>query len=214
VPERFVLRVDGVGSFLVLRRAAVTIGPVGTSRPPDVALAADPALPPVTVARLDDDYFLRPGGGAVTVNDRPVGGPHATAAAARLLADGDRLALAPRCRVTFAVPSPASTSAALDLTGARLAAAPDVRRVILMDRDLILGPGPAAHVRTDAVPAAGGGCGRVVLHVRDGRLWCECPGDRAIADAEAGGRPLDPHGTVPFGVAVRAGGLSFVVTAA
>jgi hypothetical protein len=141
LPDRLLLRVDGVGSFLVLRRASVTIGPVGSSRSPDVALAADPRLAPITIARVDDDYFLRADRGAPTVNDRPLFRPHdgdgtggagggAATAAARLLADGDRVALAPRCRLAFGLPTPASTSAVLDLGGACLATAGtgDVRR--------------------------------------------------------------------------------------
>ena len=105
----------------------------------------------------------------------------------------------------------------LDLTGCRPVAPADVRRVILMDGDLILGPGPTAHVRTDAVAGTSGvgaGGGQLVLHVRDGRLRCESRGDPAGLTVEANGRPLDRHVGVPLGAHVRAGGLSFVVTAA
>ena len=139
LPNRFIIRVDGVGSFLVLRSPRVTIGPVSSSRMPDVGLVADPGLPVATIERLDDDYFVR-AAQLVAVNDRSAVGD-----AGRLLATGDRVALSPRCRLAFHLPSPASTSAVLELTGSRLPMA-DVRRVILMDRDLIIGP----HAGADA----------------------------------------------------------------
>jgi len=47
VNPRWVIQVDGVGSFLVLSEEQVTIGPDRSSAHPDVALMADPAAPPV-----------------------------------------------------------------------------------------------------------------------------------------------------------------------
>ena len=135
----------------------------------------------------------------VAVNDRSAVGD-----AGRLLATGDRVALSPRCRLAFHLPSPASTSAVLDLTGSRLPMA-DVRRVILMDRDLIIGPHAGAHVRTDPAAEREG----IVLHLRGGRLCCE-----SKAEVTADGRPIDRHVGVPLGAHVRAGGLSFVLTQA
>src|SRR5436305_15189009 len=53
---RFILHVDGAGSFLVIQSDVIDVGPVQTSRPPDVPLMASPSAPTVTVSRSDEDY--------------------------------------------------------------------------------------------------------------------------------------------------------------
>jgi hypothetical protein len=136
LPDRFLLQVDGAGSFCVVTGATVTFGPVSSPRRPDVGLVVEPHTPLATIQRLEDDYFVQ-GETGVTVNDEP--------ATSRLLQRGDRIALGPRCRVTFQLPHPSSTTATLDLSAARYPRA-DVRRAILLDQDLIIGP-QAAHVR-------------------------------------------------------------------
>ena len=156
IPARFMLRVDGAGSFCVFRMAMVNVGPISSSQQPDLGLLAEPGVPIATIERREDEYFVR--GSAVAVNDRPGMG--------KLLASGDRIALSPRCRMTFNLPCAASTTAVLDLTGCRYPRA-DVRRVILLDGDMILGPGLATHVRIDDADE------NVILHIRDGRLFCE-----------------------------------------
>lgn len=179
-PINCVLHVDGVGAFRVIGRSAVTLGPVSSSRPVDLALMVDASLPAIVISRSDDDYFLqspRP----VMVNDKPV--------TAKLLAHGDCIALGPRCRITFRRPSAASTSAVLDLSGTRLPGS-DVRQVILLDRELIVGPGVSSHVRADDLTTP------MVIHRRDGRLVCR---------GEAGSTELSP------GVHVSLGSIGLVV---
>jgi len=173
LPTQFVLHVDGVGSFLVLRQPVVTIGPISAPVAADVAVVAEPTLAPVTIARLDDDYFIKGTGPATSPG--------------RLLVSGECLDLSPRCRLTFRIPTPASTTAVLDLTGARLPRG-DVRRVILMDQDLIIGPGSAAHVVAPQLERP------VVLHVSQGQLVCQAR-----------------HGAIGVGESVSVGGISFVI---
>jgi hypothetical protein len=115
-----------------------------------------------------------------------------------LLAAGDRVALSPRCRFTFSLPHPASTTAVLDLDGARYPRS-DVRRVILLDRDLILGPTGASHVRVNGLNQP------VVLNCRSGTL-------RTSVEAVANGRPVPREEGLPLGVPVSAGGVSFVIS--
>jgi len=190
LPQRFVILVDGVGSFLVHRGSRVTFGPISSSRRPDVGLMGEAAMPVAEIVRTDEDYFLRadpPAG----VNDRP--------AANELLRDGDRIALSARCRMKFLRPNAASTSAVIALTGARMGRK-DIRHVVLMDRELVIGPAGTAHIR-------GHGLSRqVVLYVRDNRLHC-----RSAAPVTAGGRPLSAAGAIPMDTPVRAGDVSFVV---
>src|SRR5204863_4029685 len=122
---------------------------------PDLGLIAEPGLPCATIQRAEEgDYFVR--GLTVAVNDRAVGQP------GKLLATNDRIAISPRCRLTFMHPSAASTSAVLDLSGARFPRA-EARRPILLDRDLIMGPGNATHVRVQNATE------HIYLHVPSGR---------------------------------------------
>jgi hypothetical protein len=190
IPVKFMLRVDGAGSFCVFRKATVSIGPISSSQQPDLGLLAEPGVPVATIERREDEYFVR--GAAVAVNDRPGTG--------KLLASGDRIALSPRCRMSFSLPSPASTTAVLDLTGCRYPRA-DVRRVILFDGDIILGPGMATHVRVDDAEE------NVILHIRDGRLYCE-----AKVPVEVNGEPLDRVAGIPMEANVRIGQLSLVIS--
>jgi hypothetical protein len=191
LPMRFLIQVDGVGSFLVVRDRRVTVGPISSSKMPDVGLMADPGLPVVTLERLDDDYFIR-GDDPVRVNDKSM--------ANGLLNNGDKIALAPRCRMKFTVPNPASSSALLTLSGARLPQA-DVRGVILMNREIILGPGPSAHIRADHLSE------KIVLFVNHDRLMCRA-GQPIRVDRDA----VDPSAGIAMGVPVRIGDVSLVVT--
>ena len=190
VPSRFILRVDGTGSFCVFRQPILTIGPISSSQQPDLALLAEAAVPIATIERREDEYFIR--GSRVAVNDRPGTG--------KLLASGDRIALSPRCRMNFVLPSAASTTAVLDLNGCRYPRG-DVRRVILLDGDVILGPGAATHVRVDDAEQC------VILHVRGGRLFAE-----SKTPIEVNGSPMDRISGIPMDAHVKAGSVSFVVS--
>jgi hypothetical protein len=149
LPMKFVIQVDGAGSYLVLRQPSVTLGPISSTRVPDVALIAEPTAQTVTVQRIEDDYFLK--------TEPAVG------AQGKLLASGDRISLSPRCRLAFAIPNPSSTSATLELSSGRFPRA-DLKKVILMDRDLIIGPGSTSHVRVDHLAQP------IALHIREERL--------------------------------------------
>jgi hypothetical protein len=194
MPRRFVIQLDGADSSLVLGGGRVTVGPISSMHRPDLGLLADANLPIISVERTDEgDYFLacqQP----VEVNDKPVTG--------KLLADGDKIALSPRCRLRFRLPTPASTTAVLELSTARMPQA-DIRRVILMDRELVIGPGAAAHVRADQLP------GRAVLQPLDGKLLC-----RTECELTRESRPLDAAEGIPFDSPVRIGPLGMVINRA
>jgi len=193
LPGKFAVQVDGVGSFVVLRQGRITIGTSSTSRPIDLVLMAEPGLPAVMIERVDEDYFLT-AEQPVRVNDKPT--------TRRLLASGDQIALSPRCRLKFAVPSPASTSAVLSLAGTRLPRS-DARQVILLDRQMILGPGPSAHIRAEQLSKA------AIFHIREGRLLCRAA-DAVMVDD----RPMDERMGIPLSAHVRVGPVSLVITAA
>ncbi len=182
--RRLMLQVDGVGSYAVVTGRRVTVGSVSASRACDVGLIAEPSLPVATIERVEEDYFLR-GPGRVEVNGK--------ALTSTLLDDGDRLALSRRCRLMFRRPNAASGTALLALSSARFPR-PDVRAVVLMDREIIIGPGPGAHVRVDDLENP------VILYVQDGRWRCRVQG--AAGEGES----------VALEKSVRMGGLSFVLT--
>jgi hypothetical protein len=148
LPTKFLVQVDGAGTYLISRQPVTAFGPISSSQAPDVGLIADPGAAPVSIERVDDDYFLRIPG-----------------APGKLLASGDRIGISPRCRLIFTQPNPSSTTAVLDLSAGRFPRA-DLRRVILLDRDLVIGPGSTAHIRSDQLTEP------IVLNVRDGKLWC------------------------------------------
>ncbi len=193
IPDRFMLHVDTVGGFLVMRQPRITLGPISSSRHPDLALLADAGLPVITIERQEEDYFLS-SQSPVRVNDVLV--------QRKLLTNGDRILLGPRCLLKFALPSAASTSAVLHLSGCRLPSG-DARRVILMDRSIVISPGSAGHIRADRLT------GPAVLHIRDGRLLV-----RSTAEVKVNDQPIDDRIGIPVGASASIGPLSLAVAKA
>ncbi len=135
LPRRLLLRIDGVGSFVLIRGDRVTIGRAGGGA--DLELMSDLAERQAEVIRAAEDYFVV-GTGGVELAGRRV--DHA------LLQDGDKLALGKRVRLIFRRPSLKSTTAALDL-GEGVRTAGDCRRVILWSGPLLLGNSADCHIR-------------------------------------------------------------------
>lgn len=189
-PRRLTLHVDGVGGFLILMGSPIRIGPMRSSGGLDLPLAAGPDAREMMIERVEDDYFLR-SAGATAVNDRPT--------SRKLLVNGDRISASSKARLTFRLPSPASTTAVLDLSGARLPIG-DVSRVILLDRELILGPGANAHVRDDQMPEA------IMLCQHNGMLVA-----RSKSPVLAEGQAIGAMEPIPLGAHVRVGDAGFVI---
>lgn len=190
MPSRFLLEVDGAGSFLVVRDNRVTVGPGGSSGRHDVSLLADSGLPYGTIERHEDDYFLL-SDGSVKINGRGV--------TRALLQHGDKAALSARCGFAFLRPNAASGTALLQLSGTRLHRS-DTRRVILLQREIVLGSGPAAHVRVQGLSR------NIVLYVQGGRLCC-----KSAETVLCEGRVLDRREGIPLGRNVQIGDVAMVV---
>ena len=191
--ETLLLRADCAGSFLLFRGSTVTVGPISSPHPYDLGLIADPSAPGARIVRSDDAYMLyaeRP----IGVNGRPT--------TERLLADGDRIDLSPRCRMRFELPHPASPTALLRLTGARCPI-PDVRCAVLMGGPLVVGSASSAHVRVDA-PGF-----QAVLYEQGSGLRCRS--DETILD---GVQTLDPADPLPVGRPLRVGPIGLTIEAA
>ncbi|MCY2951161.1 MAG: hypothetical protein NTU53_04185 [Planctomycetota bacterium] len=191
LPPKFIIQVDGIGSFLVLRDKRITIGALSSTPTPDVGFLAEAQTPPLVIERVEDDYFVK---SPATVPSS------ASPQRPALLTTGQRIAISTRCRMTFRLPSPASTTAVLELNSARLPRS-DVRHIVLLDRELILGPGPSAHIRADELPEP------AVLHLKDGRLYCQTKNEISIED-----QPADRNSPIPIGRHLRVGAVTFVVT--
>ena len=189
--SEFVMQIDGIGSFLVLRENKITIGPVSSSARPAVGLMANPNLPVATIERIEDDYFIR-SSSPISING--------TAVTEKLLVDGDRIALSVRCSMKFLVPNPASTTAILLLSGTRLGRA-DVREVILMDRDILIGPGKGNHIPAESLNET------VTFYSHNGRLLSKAKEKVLVDDA-----PISDSEGIPIDKQVRIGQISFVLT--
>ncbi len=190
LPESFIMRVDGVGSYLVLRSSRISIGPVSHAQRPDIALVTGADCPVALIERMEEDYFIHCST-PIQVNDQLV--------QKKLLTNGDRVSLSPRCRFAFRRPSPASTSAKLEFTSARLPN-PDIRQAILMDREIVLGNSAAAHVAHADCPAS------CVLYARNDGLACRTDGTVTVKN-----KPLKSGANLPFGESVEIGNLSLVL---
>ncbi len=192
LPSKFVMQIDGIGSFFVLRDARITVGPVSSSARPTVGLMADPNIPVATIERAEDDYFIR-SSSPVRVND--------VTTTNKLLVDGDRIALSQRCGMKFNIPNPASTTATLSLSSARLGRA-DVRRIILMERDVLIGPTAGNHIRAEFLDET------VALFAQNGRLLCKAK-ERILVDD----KPVSSTAGLPIDKQIRIGQISLVLTA-
>lgn len=141
--KRFLLWIDGVGGYLVCLSNRVTFGQATSDGPVDVPLFADVSRLHAEITRDGEGYVVE-SGKAVLVN-----GNEATRA---VLSGGDRVTLGATCQFLFHKPVSVSSTARLELTsGHRLPVAVD--GVLLMGNEVMLGPGPDAHVILPHVPA-------------------------------------------------------------
>ncbi len=178
LPRRMMLRIDGVGSFLLLPRERISIGRAGPSATADIQLVSDLSERQAEIVRAGDDYFVMASSG-VELAGRPV--EHA------LLQDGDRVRLGRRVRLRFRRPSQKSTTATLDL-GEGVRTPTDVRRVILWGGPVLIGGRKECHVQLQHT--AGG----VVLVNRGGRIFVKPLGPGGAATPIVLGQSFDAVG--------------------
>jgi tetratricopeptide (TPR) repeat protein len=136
LPKRFLLWVDGIGGYLVCLSQRVSFGQATAEAPVDVPLFADVSRAHAEVIRDGEGYLIESNRGIRLNGCETKRG---------VLAAGDRVTLGSSCQFLFHKPVPVSSSARLELTsGHRLPVAVD--SVLLMGNELILGPGPEAHI--------------------------------------------------------------------
>ena len=122
-----ILRVDGLGSILLLRGNRVSIGSYSQSKRYDLPLLIEGLPDPVYIRRAGDDYFAE-SASEFQLNDQ--------ATTRRLLASGDLIGIGRKGRLRFRQDVPASASALLQLSGSVLAKR-EIRHVALMADSLL-----------------------------------------------------------------------------
>jgi hypothetical protein len=191
VPKRFLLWVDGVGGYLVCLSNRVSFGQATGDAPIDVPLFAD-------VSRLHAE-LMRDGEGYVVESAKSVlvNGKETTRT---VLAAGDRVTLGATCQFLFHKPVSVSSTARLELTsGHRLPVAVD--GVLLMGNEVMLGPGPNAHIILPWLPEP-----VLIYRSKDG-LGVRVPGGPFRIDD----RPCADRAALPLPSVVTSDGFTFAV---
>ncbi len=192
LPKRFVLWIDGVGGFLVCLAPRVTFGQATVLGPVDVPLFADVSRLHAELSRDGEGYVLE------SARDVMVNGANSKRT---ILRTGDRVTLGATCQFVFHQPVPISPSARLELvSGHRLPVAVD--GILLMAENLILGPGPQAHV---LLPEE---AGTIVFYRSQDGIGVRCPGEFHIDN-----RPHRDRATLPVPCHVSGEHVSFALEA-
>lgn len=155
LPRRLLLRIDGVGSFLLIRGDRVSIGRAGPGATADVQLVSDLSERHADIVRAGEDYFV------VSQSGVELAG-HSTDHA--LLQNSDRIRLSRRVKLTFSRPSLKSTAASLELgEGVRMQS--ECKRIVLWSGPILMGATRECHVRLAST------LGDFILAERGGRLF-------------------------------------------
>lgn len=177
---RYLLQMDGIGACVVVTGDSLTVGPISSKARPDIGFVTSPDESVKTIERIDGDYFLSPG--------------------RKLLCEGDKIDISPRCRMKFSVPNPASGTACLSLSSAKLPRS-DIQSIILLDREMILGPSRNCHIQSGQVG------GTMTFFVRGGKLFYQ-GSESVLCDGVA----IDPQDGIAAGRPVEIGSLRLVWT--
>ena len=190
--DRSLLWIDGLGTFLILPTERVSIGRVGSTARPDLALTADLAGYHAEISRSGEDYFVTAVQGDVRVGSKKV--------QKKLLTHDDAVELGSRCRIRFGQPTGMSSTALLDLRkGMRIEG--DVKTVVLLDDTLIIGPGSNCHIRAPMLESR-----FLIQRAKDG---LRCRAEKGIVvDGEDGGLDVE----IQPGKRLQVENLTFTVT--
>lgn len=184
IPDDFELIVDGAGSFRVLRMASVLVGNRTVERQPDLNILSSDKLPMLSIERCQDDYFLRSEQTPIGINGKKM--------RAKLLTNNDRIQFGRSCTISFTTPCSASTSACLEIRGAKFSGSGS-KKVILLDNALVIAPHLAGHIQSRLIENPH------VVFVRENRLLA-----RPIE------QPADESKEIQFDTPVDLGGVRVV----
>ncbi|MCB9854413.1 MAG: FHA domain-containing protein [Phycisphaerales bacterium] len=137
LPRRLLLRIDGVGSYLLIRGDRISIGRAGPGASADVQLVSDLSERHADIVRAGEDYFVVSQSGVELAGQST---DHA------LLQNSDRIRLSRRVKLTFSRPSLKSTAASLELgEGVRMQS--ECKRIVLWSGPILMGATRECHVR-------------------------------------------------------------------
>lgn len=190
VPRRFMVWVDGVGSYLALTPPSLVVGRAGRGAA-DLPLRGSLSKRHAQVSRIDGDWFLT-AFAAVTVNGQAC--EHA------MLHDRDQVQFGAGPVCTFRQPTQLSATAVLAFASPCLPVR-DARHAALMAECLILSNDAAGHVQSPDAE------GRVVLFWAAGGLECQSDGELLLNGQQAA-TPC----AVALGDRIEAAGWSFGLT--
>ncbi|MBB6431600.1 hypothetical protein [Algisphaera agarilytica] len=134
-----ILHQDGQPLAVLCATPQVSLGTTGASVLP---LIASESSHPLTFTR-DEEGHLVQASSDLTVNQQPA--THA------LLTHQDRLGVGPRIKLRYLRANPASQTAVLELTAGRFTT-PNLRRVVLLSGELLIGPHRGCHLRDPKLP--------------------------------------------------------------
>jgi hypothetical protein len=137
MPDRMMLWVDGVGSYLVCLAGEVTLGQPSPEASPDVPILGDLSRRHAVVRREGEVYTVE----AI----RPVQVDRQTVHGVAPLFDGSTITLGEGVRMRFSKPHPLSTTAKLELAS-RHRTQPSTDGVLLMADTCVLGPSSNSHI--------------------------------------------------------------------
>lgn len=190
--RRFVLWVDGIGTFVVIAAPRAVVGRYDASARPDIPLPGRLSGRAGEILRVDDRYVLR-ARDAAEVNGK--------SCAEKVLAPGDRIAFGASPAFSFYLPCPLSATALLRLDPPSMLPG-KASDILLLDRFLVLGRKGLAHIK------APGGPLELLVFLRDGVPWARTAGTLLIDGAPSGTGEC----ALPLGVRIAAEDLSFTVT--
>ncbi|HZZ26734.1 MAG TPA: FHA domain-containing protein [Pirellulales bacterium] len=140
MPDRLMLWVDAVGSYLVCQKNEVALGQPATSgAAPDVPILGDLSRRQAVIRREGETYTIE----AV----RPVNVDGKAVTSTAPLWDGSTIELGSAVRLRFRRPHPLSATARLEFVSPHRTQ-PSTNGVLLMAEACIMGPGATSHVVT------------------------------------------------------------------
>lgn len=187
---RYLLWIDGVGTWLVLWDERIVVGGPGSdNRGADVALLADLTRRHATIIREGESYRLE-AHASTTVSGRVVTDQ-------TWLNDRYEIGLGRNVRLRFQLPSVLSSTAVLRFeSDHRPERALD--GVVLMEDTCLLGPGGGQHICCRDWPES------LVLFRRDNRFFC-----KSRVALTSAGRLIDEQSPLAVGSVVSGPGISF-----